>query len=115
MDGMSSPNRHSDVTLTYGEYADRIKGLGQKDWIAACVRLGLCVRKEAGRGAHAVAYTSEEWPPSADMVVVTMATKFYPQIQRATLKKVVGYGVRSGRYTELDVWRALGIKIKIDK
>lgn len=109
---MSSRNQRSEVNLEYGHLVDRIKGYDQKDWMKACERLGLCVRPEAGRGSHCAVYSNEVWPPESDAVVVTLASNYYPQIQRATLKKIIGYGVLSGRYTEKDVWDALKVKIK---
>ena len=109
---MSSYNQHSEVKLMHGEYVARIKNYGQKDWIRACEKLSLCVRSDYGKGAHAVAYSSEILPPTSDMVVLTIPSNLYSAIQRDFVKKVVGYGARSERYTELDVWKALNIIVK---
>lgn len=108
---MSSPNEHSDVKLERGQLVDRIKNLSQKEWMRACERLGLCVRPEAGKGGHCAVYKDEVWPPeSPASCITTLPNSLYPNIQRNLVKKVVGYGRSSGKYTEDDVWTALKIK-----
>lgn len=45
------------------------------------------------------------------VLLATIPAKMYPQIQRDYVKKLVTWGCESGRYTEDDVWRALGLKV----
>ncbi|KKU50168.1 MAG: hypothetical protein UX71_C0002G0139 [Parcubacteria group bacterium GW2011_GWA1_47_10] len=108
---MSSPNLHSSIKLAEGKLVDRIKGCTQKDWIKACERLGLCVLPNAGRGSHCAVYKDNTCPPEdSSCCVVTIPQNVYPNFQRDLVKKVVAYGLASGKYTEGDVWKALGVK-----
>lgn len=107
----SLPNSHSEIKLEEGELVNRIKGFDQKDWIKACARLGLCVLPAFGRGSHCAVYKDNVCPPEdSSCCVVTLPSNIYPNFQRDLVKKIVLYGIQSGKYTEKDVWKALGVK-----
>jgi hypothetical protein len=108
---MSSPNNFSEVRLERGDLVDRIKNYTQRDWVAACKRLGLYVRTDAGKGAHCAVYKDDIWPPiNSSSCILTLPPTMYPNIQRNQLKKIVGYGLESNKYEEKDVWKALKVK-----
>jgi hypothetical protein len=108
---MSLPDSYSSIKLSDGELVNRIKGCNQSDWMKACERLGLYVLPGAGKGSHCAVYKDNVCPPEdSSCCVVTIPRNTYPNFQRDLVKKVVFYGQRSGKYTEEDVWKALGVK-----
>jgi len=100
---------YKTVTLARGELVERIHNYNQKDWIKACKKLGLPVSIRNGRGSHATVYKHDCPPGRKECCVVTLVKGMHQNIQRDFVKKVVCYGLQSGRYTEDDVWRALGV------
>ncbi len=108
---MPSPESHSEVRLEKGERVARIKNYGQKDWMRACERLGLSVRAGSGKGSHCAVYTdADASAEDRNSCVVTIPTNVYENFQRDLVKKIVLFGLRSGRYAEDDVWKALKVK-----
>lgn len=102
----------SDGTLDRGELVLRIKGYGQADWVRACSSLGLYIPAGGGKGSHVAVYKEHGCDRSDHhMLLATIPAKMYPQIQRDYVKKLVTWGCEFGRYTEDDVWRALGLKV----
>lgn len=102
---------HSEIKLEHGDLVNQIKGFNQSDWKKACERLGLYVLPSAGKGSHCAVYKNSVCPPEdSSCCVVTIPMNIYPNFQRDLVKKVVLYGMQSGKYTEDDVWRALGVK-----
>ena len=109
----SVPSSHRDIDLERGKLVDQIKNKKQKDWKVVCERLGLHVSVSNGKGSHIAAYKAVDClPEDKTCIVLTMPSSIYPNFQRDLLKKLVFYGVVSGIYTEDDVWRAFGFKIK---
>lgn len=107
---MSSLEEYRSVKLDRGDLVDQIKNLTQEQWIVACRRIGLSVRIESGRGSHAAVYQSDDCPSErSECLVTTLQHTMYPNLQRSIMKRVVFYGKQSGRYTEDDVWKALGM------
>ncbi|MEY2640986.1 MAG: hypothetical protein RL150_379 [Candidatus Parcubacteria bacterium] len=112
---MQFHNRHSHqaITLEYGGLVDRLKNTKQKDWIKACRSLGLVVQEDRGKGSHCRVVRSEDCNPSEpDCLVMTIPRTQLSANQRAHVKQLVAFGLAYDRYTEKDVWEALGIKIK---
>ena len=108
---MSSPRSHSEIKLTDGKLVDSIKNYNQQDWIAACRKLGLYVVPALGKGSHCAVYKDNVCPPEdSQCCVVTLPRNIYPNFQRDLVKKVLLYGIQSGKYTEKDIWKALGVK-----
>lgn len=107
---MPSPRDYREVRLERGQLVNQIKGHGQRDWMKACEKLGLCVVPASGRGSHCAVYKNNVCPPEdSSCCVVTIPTNLYPNFQRDLVKKVLLYGLQSGRYDEDDLWRALGV------
>lgn len=109
---MQEWDKYKQVKINRGDLIDCIKGYKQKDWIRALNQLGVIVRTDYGRGSHAVAYKDNCPPEDQRCVIATLVKDMYEEIQRPTFKKVLAYGLESGKYSEDDIWRALGIKIK---
>jgi hypothetical protein len=106
----SLPDAYRSVKLERGELVDRIKNTTQSEWIKACCVLGLFVLDGSGRGSHIAVYKSNTCPPEdSTCLVLTIVQKPFANIQRDYVKKVVYHGIECGRYTEDDVWRALGV------
>lgn len=106
----------SEVKLKYGSLGVKIKNLTQKDWVKVSKKLGLFVPDGGGNGSHVAVYKSKECPVyDSECLVVTIAKKLFPEIQRDMVKKLVLEGIQSGNYTEEDVWGALGIKVPTKK
>lgn len=103
---------YREVRIEKGNLIDRIKNYRQEEWMKACDRLGLFVREDAGVGSHAAVY-KEDCPPCDDRTccVVTLIRGMHPGIQRDIFKKVLAYGLNSGKYSEDDIWKALKIKV----
>lgn len=113
---MSSISSYREVRLANGELVDRIKNLTQKEWMRVCEKLGLYVRPTFGKGSHCVVYKDNVCPPEdSSCCVVTLPYNIYPNFQRDLVKKVLFYGQQSGKYTEADVWAALGITVRKPK
>jgi hypothetical protein len=108
---MSSPKSSSEVKLAEGKLVDSIKNYNQQDWMKACERLGLYVAPALGKGSHCAVYKDNVCPPeNSQGCVVLLPRNMYPNFQRDLVKKVVLYGIQSGKYNEKDVWKALGVK-----
>ncbi|MEK7587055.1 MAG: hypothetical protein AAB453_04265 [Patescibacteria group bacterium] len=45
-------------------------------------------------------------------MITTIKKDLHSEIQRDLFKKILAYGLETGRYDENDIWKALGIKIK---
>jgi ferredoxin-like protein FixX len=110
---MQSPSCYQEVKLENGHLVNQIKGHDQKDWMTACERLGLNVLTTQGKGSHVAVYKDKTCQPQdRSCCVVTLPTKIYPNFQRDLVKKVVFHGIESKKYTEDEVWVALGVKKK---
>ena len=107
---MFSPSSYREVKLVNGEKVNQIKNKNQKDWETACERLGLYVVPSFGKGSHCAVYKDSVCPPEdSSCCVVTIPRNIYPEFQRDLVKKVLFYGLTSGKYTEQDLWEALGV------
>ncbi len=112
---MSSPSSYREVKLAHGELVDRIKNLTQKEWMRVCEKLGLYVRPASGKGSHCAVYKDNVClPEDSSCCVVTLPYNIYPNFQRDLVKKVIFYGLQSGKYREEDFWGAVGVKFKSD-
>lgn len=109
---MQGWDRYRQVKIDRGNLIDCIKNYTQQDWIKTLNKLGVIVRTDYGRGSHAVAYKDNCPPGDIRCVVTTLVKHMHEEIQRPTFKKVLAYGLESGKYNEDDIWRALGIKIR---
>jgi hypothetical protein len=108
---MSLPSSHREVKLNDGHLVDQIKNLGQKDWVEACRKLGLYIPDGYGKGSHCAVYKDNVCPPEdRSCCVVTLPRNIYPNFQRDLIKKVLLYGIQSGKYNEDDLWIAIGVK-----
>ena len=107
----------SEVKLKYGSLGVRIKNLTQKAWVKASKKLGLCIPEGSGAGSHVAVYRAGARPPydDSEYLVLTIVKKPYAQIQISMVKSLTFEGVRSGQYTEKDVWEVLGIKVPAEK
>lgn len=107
---MSLPNSHREIHLEYGEKVNQIKNLNQKDWMKACEKLSLFVVPASGKGSHCAVFKSPDCPPQdSTCLVLTIPHKIYPNFQRDIVKKLVLYGIKSGTYTEKDLWEILNV------
>lgn len=99
------------VKIGRGHLVDRIKNKNQSDWIKVCERLDIIVSTEYGSGSHAVAYKDNCPPEDRTCCIVTLPTHMHADIQRDIFKKILAYGLESKKYSEDDIWDALGIKV----
>lgn len=107
---MSLPNSYREIRLADGEKVNQIKNKNQKDWEKACEKLGLYVIPSFGKGSHCAVYKDSVCPPEdSSCCVVTIPRNIYPEFQRDLVKKVLFYGLVSGKYVENDVWEALEV------
>jgi hypothetical protein len=98
------------VKLEYGHLTQQIKNLNQRDWVKACEHLGIWIADGGGKGSHVCGYKEINCDRSdSTMLVITIQRHLTPNIQTDKLKQLVAYGKESGKYTERDVWQALGI------
>ncbi|OGG44427.1 hypothetical protein A2841_00440 [Candidatus Kaiserbacteria bacterium RIFCSPHIGHO2_01_FULL_48_10] len=110
---MPSGEDYRSIKLEQGQLVDQIKNLTQDEWAKVSAKLGLCVSESNGKGSHIAVYKSNTCSPSdSSCLVLTIPHKLYSQIQRDFIKKLVAYGKNDGKYTEADVWIALGVKIQ---
>lgn len=110
---MSSINSYKEVKLANGELVDRIKNLNQSDWIKICTKLGLYVSVGNGKGSHCAVYKDSICSPGdATSCVVTLPCHIFSNFQRDLIKKIIFYGIKNSKYTEEDVWIAIGVKKK---
>lgn len=108
---MYSPSEYAAVKLTDGHLVEQIKNTNQKDWVKVCQKLGLFVPEDGGHGSHRAVYKSNTCPPEdSSCCVIVLPCKIYPNFQRDLVKKLVYHGKISGKYTEDDLWEALGVK-----
>lgn len=99
----------ASVRLEHGHLTATIKNLTQSDWVKACERLGLWVPDGAGKGSHRCAYKEENCDRTdSRMLVATIQKHMTPNIQTDKLKQIVAYGLQSKKYSEKEVWKALG-------
>ena len=99
------------VKIENGHLTSRIKNLKQKDWVKACKKLSLWVPESGGKGSHRTAYIEENCDrTNSNNLVLTIQKKLIPNIQTDKLKQLIAYGKKSRKFTEDDVWAALGIK-----
>ncbi len=107
---MPSLDDYRAVKLERGELVNQIKNLTQDEWMIACKRLGLSVRVDSGKGSHVGVYKSDDCPSDrSECLVTTLQGNMYPNLQRGVMKRVVLYGRQSGKYSEDDIWKAIGI------
>ncbi|MBM3261227.1 hypothetical protein FJY93_02305 [Candidatus Kaiserbacteria bacterium] len=107
----SNPDGWRGVKLEHGHLIDQIKNATAKDWENVCITLGLHVRTDYGRGSHAVAYKDTVCAPAdRSCLVLTIPKNLFAQIQRDMFKKVLYFGIESGRYNEDNMWKAFNIK-----
>lgn len=108
---MSLPSSYREVKLKDGHLVDQVKNLSQGDWIKVCVKLGLYVPDGYGKGSHCAVYKDSVCPPEdSSCCVVTLPRNIYANFQRDLIKKILLYGIQSGKYSEDDLWKALRIK-----
>jgi len=108
---MSSLNSYREVKLKRGYLVDQVKNFSQQDWIKVCTKLGLCVPDGSGKGSHVAVYKDNVCPPEdSSCCVVTLPRNIYANFQRDLIKKILLHGINSGKYTEDDLWKALGVK-----
>ena len=88
----------------------RLNDKTQDNWIKACERLEIDIRTDFGRGSHVVAYKDDCPPENSECCIMTMKRKPHNQIQKDSFKKLLHYGIESGKYTEEDMWKAFKIK-----
>lgn len=106
---MHDRDRYRSTKLLRGELVDQIKNKSQKDWIKVCNKLGVTVSTEYGSGSHAAAYKDNCSPSRQECCIVTFINGTNQNIQRDLFKKLLTYGLSTGKYTEDDMWRALGV------
>jgi len=109
---MQEWDKYRETKIERGGLVDRIKNTNQKKWIEVCKKLGLVVSTEYGRGSHAAVYKQNCPPEEKRCCVVTLAKDLHQEIQRDIFKKVLTYGLESNLYSEDDIWKQLGIKVK---
>ncbi|MDO8728817.1 MAG: hypothetical protein Q7K26_02875 [bacterium] len=109
---MQEWDKYRETKIQRGELVDRIKNNNQKKWIEVCEKLGLVVSTEYGRGSHAVVYKQNCPPEEKRCCIVTLVKDMRQEIQRDIFKKILTYGLESNLYSEDDIWRELGIKVK---
>ncbi len=98
------------VKLEYGHLTAQIKNLKQNDWVKACSKLGIWIAEGGGKGSHVCGYKEENCDRTdSKMLVITIQKHLTPNIQTDKLKQLIAYGKESGKYTEKDVWMALGL------
>jgi len=98
------------VKLEYGNLTPQIKNLKQKDWVRVCESLGIWIAPGGGKGSHVCGYSEVNCDRSnSKMLVITIQKHLTPNIQTDKLKQLVAFGRDSERYSEIDVWRALGL------
>lgn len=108
---MSSPDSYREIKLKRGHLVNQVKNLTQEEWIRACVKLGLCVPEGAGKGSHCAVYKDNVCPhEESSCCVVTLPRNIYPNFQRDLIKKLLFYGISSGKYGEDDLWKILKVK-----
>ncbi|HEV3244930.1 MAG TPA: hypothetical protein VG102_01065, partial [Candidatus Paceibacterota bacterium] len=104
------PEAWNSIKLQRGDLIKQIKNAKAKDWAKVCTLLGLCVREDYGRGSHTAVYRDDGClPEDRTCLVLTIVQEPYAQIQRDFFKKVLNYGLGSGKFTEDDMWRAFGV------
>ena len=104
-----SQHSYQTVKIAKGHLIDRIKGSTQQDWITVCQRLNVVVSTAYGNGSHAAAYKDNCDPSDKSCCILTITKNQFPQIQRAQFKKLLAYGLNSGKFTEEDIWKAFGV------
>lgn len=108
---MPSLEDYRAVKLESGELVNQIKNFTQDEWVFACRRLGLSVRTDRGKDSHIAVYRSDDClSENSECLVVTLQGNMYPNLQRGIVKRIVFYGIQSGKYTEDAVWEALKVK-----
>lgn len=108
---MQEWDKYRETKIDRGDLIARIKSYKTKDWMKALNKLGVFVSTEYGRGHHAVAY-KDNCPPTDRSCAIATLGDLHQEIQRDIFKKVLTYGLESGKYDEDDIWEALGVKIK---
>ncbi len=106
---MHDRDKYKTLKLEKGELVDRIKNKKQKDWIHVCEVLGIRVSTSFGNGSHAAAYKDDCPVTDSKCCIVTLPREIYPSTQRDLFKKILYHGVVTKKYTEDDIWRALGV------
>ena len=109
---MQESDKYRQTKITRGDLISRIKNYKQGDWIKALNRLDVVVRTDYDRGSHAVVYKHGCSPDDSRCLITTIKKDLHSEIQRDLFKKILAYGLETGRYDENDIWKALGIKIK---
>lgn len=108
---MSSPDSYREVKLNKGHLVNQVKNLTQEEWIKVCTKLGLYVPEGAGKGSHCAVYKDNACShEDISCCVVTLPRNIYPNFQRDLIKKILFYGVNSGKYDEDNLWKALKVK-----
>ncbi len=109
---MSSIKSYKEIKLENGEWINRIKGLNQSDWVKACEKIGLYIPDGYGKGSHVAVYKDNKcMPQDVSCCVVTIPRNIYPNFQRDLFKKVLFYGIVNNKFSEKELWEALGLKI----
>ena len=106
---MQEWEKYKEVEIQQGQLVDRIKNKSQDDWLKVCKKLGLNINLSFGDGSHVAVYKDNCPPEKRECCVATFPKKIYRQIQRDLFKKVLKYGLESGKYTEQDIWNAFKI------
>lgn len=107
---MSSLSSYREVKLVHGDRINRIKNLGSEDWKKICLSLGLYVSISNGKGSHCAVYKDNVCSPAdVSCLVLTIPNNIYPNFQRDLVKKLLFYGINSGKYSEDDFWDKVGV------
>lgn len=106
---MQEWDKYREVKIKRGDLIDRLKGHSQSDWVKAIEKLGVEVCFAGG--SHMAAYKENCPKEDKRCCIVTIHDHLHPQIQRDIFKKVLSYGLESGKYGEDAIWKALKIKI----
>jgi hypothetical protein len=98
------------VKLERSHLTAQIKNLKQNDWVKVCKKLNIWIAEGGGKGSHVCGYKEENCDRAdSTFLVITIQKHLTPNIQTDKLKQLIAYGIESGKYTEDDVWRALGL------
>lgn len=106
-----SSEQNSEDKVEYPEFFLQIKSLKQKDWIKACEKLDIWIAQGGGKGSHICGYNAVncDRTNSTNLVITIQKNNLNPIIQIKLFKKLLTYGKQSGKYAEIDIWKALKI------
>jgi hypothetical protein len=106
---MQEWDKYKLIKIDRGELVNMIKNKSQKDWMKVCEKLGILVRVDYGKGSHIAVYKDNCPPEDRKCCIVTIQKNLHSEIQRDIFKKILTYGIDTKKYTEDDIWKALGV------